>query len=58
MGETNPNWREIRNLYEKVNDPFETMALQSVSNTLKLTSEDAESHFLVPTLYVGTHTPT
>jgi len=33
MIETNSNWREIRNLYEKMNDPFETMALQSVSNT-------------------------
>ena len=44
MGERNPNWHEIRNLYEKMNDPFETMALQSVSNALKLTSEDIESH--------------
>ena len=38
----NPNWREIRKLYDKMNDPFETMALQSVSNTLKQTAEDTE----------------
>ncbi len=44
MIETNSNWREIRKLYEKMNDPFETMALQSVSNTLKQTSEDTESN--------------
>ena len=44
MIETNPNWREIRKLYEKMNDPFETMALQSVSNTLKQTSENTESN--------------
>jgi len=42
MVETNPNWCEIRNLYDKMNDPFETMALQSVSNGLKQTSEDTE----------------
>ena len=26
---TNPNWHEIKKLYDKMNDLFETMALQS-----------------------------
>jgi hypothetical protein len=42
MTTTNPNWREIRILYEKMTDPFETMALQSVSGALIQTLEETE----------------
>lgn len=45
MTTANPNWREIRNLYEKMTDPFETMALQSVSKTLKQNLEETEKLF-------------
>jgi len=40
----NPNWSEIRRLYDKLSDPFETMALQSVSYSLKQTAENTESY--------------
>ena len=42
MTTTNPHWREIRILYEKMIDPFETMALQSGSKTLKQNLEETE----------------
>lgn len=45
MIKTNQNWREIRILYEKMTDPFETIALQSVSNILKQNLEETEVMF-------------
>jgi hypothetical protein len=45
MTTTNPNWHEIRSLYEKMIDPFETMALQSVSNSLKQILDETEGLF-------------
>jgi hypothetical protein len=42
MTTANPHWCEIRILYEKMIDPFETMALQSVSKALKQILEEAD----------------
>ena len=39
MIEINPNWRKIRNIYEKINNPFQIMALRLEGTELDLIEE-------------------